>query len=96
MHANGMHIARKKLTKVHQSSPVHGWRPRAVIVTSCRLGACFSKEIAPHINVVSGWIFDLGPRGPYTGLQFTGEKYDDLRFLSIARWLEQKSAKHNE
>ena len=30
------------------------------------------------------------------GLQLTGEKYDDLRFLSIARWLEQKSAKHNE
>ena len=30
------------------------------------------------------------------GLQLIGEKYDDLRFLSIARWLEQKSAKHNE
>ena len=30
------------------------------------------------------------------GIQLIGEKYDDLRFLGIARWLEKKSEKHNE
>ena len=30
------------------------------------------------------------------GIQLIGDKYDDLRFLGIARWLEKKSEKHNE
>ena len=30
------------------------------------------------------------------GLQLIGDKYDDHRFLGIARWLEQKSKEHNE
>ena len=30
------------------------------------------------------------------GIQLIGEKYDDLRFLGIARWLEKECKKHNE
>ena len=30
------------------------------------------------------------------GVQLVGDKYDDLRFLSTARWLEQKSQEFNE
>ena len=30
------------------------------------------------------------------GIQLIGDKYDDHRFLGIARWLEQKSKEHNE
>ena len=30
------------------------------------------------------------------GIQLIGDKYDDHRFLGIARWLEQKSKKYNE
>ena len=30
------------------------------------------------------------------GVQLVGDKYDDLRFLSTARWLEQKSKEFNE
>ena len=30
------------------------------------------------------------------GVQLIGDKYDDLRFLGIARWLEQKSKEFNE
>ena len=30
------------------------------------------------------------------GVQLIGDRFDDLRFLSVARWLEQKSKKHNE
>ena len=30
------------------------------------------------------------------GIQLVGDKYDDLRFLSTARWLEQKSKEFNE
>ena len=30
------------------------------------------------------------------GVQLIGDKYDDHRFLGIARWLEQKSKEHNE
>ena len=30
------------------------------------------------------------------GVQLVGDKYDDLRFLGIARWLEQKSKEFNE
>jgi Asp-tRNA(Asn)/Glu-tRNA(Gln) amidotransferase A subunit family amidase len=30
------------------------------------------------------------------GVQLIGDKYDDQRFLGIARWLEEKSKEHNE
>ena len=30
------------------------------------------------------------------GVQLIGDKYDDHRFLGVARWLEQKSKEHNE
>ena len=30
------------------------------------------------------------------GVQLIGDKYDDLRFLGVARWLEQKSKNYNE
>lgn len=30
------------------------------------------------------------------GVQLIGEKYDDLRFLGVARWLEQKCKQYNE
>ena len=30
------------------------------------------------------------------GVQLIGDKYDDLRFLGIARWLEQESKEYNE
>ena len=30
------------------------------------------------------------------GVQLIGDKYDDHRFLGVARWLEQKSKDHNE
>ena len=30
------------------------------------------------------------------GIQLIGDKYDDHRFLGIARWLEQKGKEHNE
>ena len=30
------------------------------------------------------------------GVQLIGDKYDDLRFLGIAKWLEQKSKEYNE
>ena len=30
------------------------------------------------------------------GIQLVGDKYDDLRFLSTARWLEQESKGFNE
>ena len=30
------------------------------------------------------------------GVQLIGDKYDDHRFLGVARWLEQKSKKYNE
>ena len=30
------------------------------------------------------------------GIQLIGDKYDDHRFLGVARWLEQKSKEHNE
>jgi len=30
------------------------------------------------------------------GIQLIGDKYDDHRFLGVARWLEQKSKKYNE
>ena len=30
------------------------------------------------------------------GVQLGGDKYDDLRFLGIARWLEQESKEYNE
>ena len=30
------------------------------------------------------------------GVQLIGDKYDDHRFLGVARWLEQKSMEHNE
>jgi Asp-tRNA(Asn)/Glu-tRNA(Gln) amidotransferase A subunit family amidase len=30
------------------------------------------------------------------GVQLVGDKYDDHRFLGIARWLEQKSKEFNE
>ena len=30
------------------------------------------------------------------GIQLIGDKYDDHRFLGVARWLEQKSKKYDE
>ena len=30
------------------------------------------------------------------GVQLIGNKYDDLRFISIANWLEKESKKFNE
>ena len=30
------------------------------------------------------------------GVQLIGDKFDDQRFLGVARWLEQKSKKYNE
>ena len=30
------------------------------------------------------------------GVQLIGDKYDDLRFLGVARWLEEKSKEFNE
>ena len=30
------------------------------------------------------------------GVQLVGDKYDDHRFLGVARWLEQKSKEYNE
>ena len=30
------------------------------------------------------------------GVQLIGDKYDDQRFLGIAKWLEEKSKEYNE